>query len=86
MGSIPEDKDYREYLNPESLKIIRAFIDSQAVAMANQAVSGQDGSRIRFQFERLGYFVADYDTTKEKPVFNRICTLKDTFSKTLNQL
>jgi len=33
----------------------------------------------------LGYFVPDYESTPERPVFNRICTLKDSFGKKLNQ-
>ncbi|HPJ82829.1 MAG: glutamine--tRNA ligase/YqeY domain fusion protein [Bacteroidales bacterium] len=85
MGSIPEDKDYRGYLNPDSLKIVQAYIDNQAALLANEAVSGKDDTRIRFQFERLGYFVPDYDSTPERPVFNRICILKDSFARTLNQ-
>jgi len=85
MGSIPGDRDYRDYLNPDSLKTVQAYIDNTAVLLANQAVSGQDHTRIRFQFERLGYFVPDYESTPERPVFNRICTLKDSFGKKLNQ-
>lgn len=85
MGSIPEDKDYRDYLNPGSLKIVKAYIDNQAALMAYEALSGKDNARTRFQFERLGYFVPDYDSTPERPVFNRICTLKDSFARTLNQ-
>ncbi|HOG25353.1 MAG TPA: glutamine--tRNA ligase/YqeY domain fusion protein [Bacteroidales bacterium] len=85
MGSIPGDRDYRDYLNPDSLKTVQAYIDNTAALLANQAVSGQDHTRIRFQFERLGYFVPDYESTPERPVFNRICTLKDSFGKKLNQ-
>jgi len=85
MGSIPGDRDYRDYLNPDSLKTVQAYIDNTAALLANQAVSDQDHTRIRFQFERLGYFVPDYESTPERPVFNRICTLKDSFGKKLNQ-
>jgi glutaminyl-tRNA synthetase len=35
----------------------------------------------RYQFERLGYFCVDKDSTKEKPVFNRTVTLRDTWAK-----
>jgi glutaminyl-tRNA synthetase len=35
----------------------------------------------KFQFERMGYFVADQDSTAEKIVFNRTVTLKDSWSK-----
>jgi len=65
------------------MKVVHALIDAQAAESANRAVTGKDRTRTRIQFERLGYFVPDYDTTKEKPVFNRICTLKDSFAKTM---
>ncbi|MBV8906775.1 MAG: glutamine--tRNA ligase, partial [Acidobacteriia bacterium] len=35
----------------------------------------------RFQFERLGYFCADLDSTPEKPIFNRTVALRDTWAK-----
>ncbi|MFA6339749.1 MAG: glutamine--tRNA ligase/YqeY domain fusion protein [Bacteroidales bacterium] len=85
MGSIPEDKDYKDYLNPDSMKVVHALIDAQAAESANRAVTGKDRTRTRIQFERSGYFVPDYDSEPGRPVFNRICTLKDSFSKTLNQ-
>ena len=43
------------------------------------AKSGATGSTV--QFERLGYFTVDPDTTLERPVFNRTVTLKDSWSK-----
>ena len=85
MGNIPEEKDYRDFLNPGSLRTVKACIDNHAAGQANKAVPGKDDTRTRIQFERLGYFVADYDSTPERPVFNRICTLKDTFAKTLKR-
>ena len=58
-------------LNPDSLKVVQAVIEP-ALAQAKP----ED----RFQFEREGYFVADqYDHTPEKPVFNRVLDLKDSF-------
>ena len=39
----------------------------------------------RFQFEREGYFVADPDSTPERPVFNRTVTLRDTWAKALSK-
>jgi glutaminyl-tRNA synthetase len=83
MGNIPEDKDYKDYLNSESLSVVQGLIDRDAADTACKTVAGSDETRTRIQFERLGYFVPDYDTTPEKPVFNRICTLKDSFSKTM---
>lgn len=63
--------DFLANLNPESLKVVQAVIEP-ALAQAQQ----ED----RFQFEREGYFVADqYDHSSEKPVFNRILDLKDSF-------
>ena len=63
--------DFLANLNPESLKIVQAVIEP-ALAQAQ--------AEDRFQFEREGYFVADqYDHTADKPVFNRILDLKDSF-------
>ncbi len=63
--------DFLANLNPESLKVVQAVIEP-ALAEAKPEDS--------FQFEREGYFVADqYDHSSEKPVFNRILDLKDSF-------
>lgn len=63
--------DFLANLNPESLKVVQAVIEP-ALAEAKP----ED----RFQFEREGYFVADqYDHSSDKPVFNRILDLKDSF-------
>lgn len=70
MDSIPEDKDYKDYLNPESLVVKRGFAEPDLLA---------DGSEIAVQFERNGYFVRDIDSDGENIVFNRTATLKDTF-------
>jgi glutaminyl-tRNA synthetase len=66
-------KDYLASLNPSSKKVVTAFLEpSLKTASAGDA----------FQFERHGYFVADrVDHTREKPVFNRTTTLKDTWAK-----
>lgn len=63
-----------EDLNPDSLKIINnAFVEPAVIA---------DKPDERFQFERQGYFYADpVDYTEEKPVFNRIVGLKDSWAK-----
>ncbi|MGI1794525.1 glutamine--tRNA ligase/YqeY domain fusion protein [Acinetobacter variabilis] len=64
-------EDFLANLNPESLKVVQAVIEP-ALAQAKP----ED----RFQFEREGYFIADqYDHTSDKPVFNRILDLKDSF-------
>jgi glutaminyl-tRNA synthetase len=64
---------YREHLNPESRRIVHGFVEqSLAAAVAED----------RFQFERLGYFVADrHDSRPGAPVFNRIVTLRDSWAK-----
>ncbi len=65
------DDDFLQHLNPESLKVVQAVIEP---ALAGALPED------RFQFEREGYFVADqHDHTAEKPVFNRILDLKDSF-------
>ena len=66
-----EGEDFLDNLNPDSLQIVQAVVEP-SLAQANP----ED----RFQFEREGYFVADrYDHTAEKPVFNRILDLRDSF-------
>ena len=66
-------KDFKASLNPHSLKTVVACVEpSMASALPDQ----------RFQFERHGYFVADrVDHAAGKPVFNRITTLKDSYTK-----
>lgn len=64
-------EDFLANLNPESLKVVQAVIEPSLA---------QAQPEDRFQFEREGYFVADqYDHSSEKPVFNRILDLKDSF-------
>ncbi|MDR2562692.1 MAG: glutamine--tRNA ligase/YqeY domain fusion protein [Prevotellaceae bacterium] len=68
MDDIPEDKNYTDYLNPDSLKIVEAFAEP-AIKDLKMGES--------VQFERTGYFCLDKDSTAEKLVFNRTVTLKD---------
>lgn len=68
-----DGKTYRDHLNPGSKRIVRGYLEP---SLANV------GTESRFQFERLGYFVSDqFDHTPEKPVFNRIVTLRDSYAK-----
>ena len=67
------DGDYRTDLNPNSLEVIR---DAKVEPSAAAAPPGT-----RFQFERLGYFCVDPDSTPDRPVFNRTVTLKDSWAK-----
>ena len=74
VGDIPEGEDYRSYLNPDSLKIVRGAMMEPSL---KEAKKGD-----RFQFERIGYFCVDSkDEFEEKPVFNRTVQLKDSWAK-----
>lgn len=65
-------RSYRDVLNPESRRIMHGYVEPAAA----QAQPEQS-----FQFERLGYFVADrHDHHPEAPVFNRSVTLRDTWA------
>jgi glutaminyl-tRNA synthetase len=68
-----ENADFRTLLNPKSLEIIENCFVEPSLAKA------QSGSR--YQFERLGYFCVDPDSTKDKLVFNRTVTLRDEWAK-----
>ena len=70
--NVEEGHDFKENLNPDSLKVITAFAEP---SVAN-AEAGD-----RFQFERLGYFCVDSDTKGSALVFNRTVALKDTWTK-----
>ncbi len=65
-----KDKDFMEFLNPDSLKTINAFVEPSL-----QEVHIGD----RFQFQRKGYFNVDNDSTPEKLVFNKTVGLRDSW-------
>lgn len=70
-----KDKDFLEFINPHSLQVISAYTEpSLAGAQAGE----------RFQFQRLGYFCVDRDSTPEKLVFNKTVGLRDTWAKVKN--
>lgn len=69
--------DFRDFLNPASLTIHRDALLEASLADADP--------RLHYQFERLGYFCADRDSRPEKPVFNRIVTLRDSWAKIDNR-
>jgi len=73
---VPEGVDWKSSINPESLKVIEGLLEPSL-----QNVKHLD----KFQFERLGYFSVDYDSTLSKLVFNRTATLKDTWAKIAGQ-
>lgn len=68
-----KDEDYRKLLNPESLKVIKGCRVEPSLANAKPLD--------KFQFQRIGYFCVDYDSTPGKLVFNRTVQLKDTWAK-----
>ena len=67
-----KEKDFMEFVNPDSLEVI--------TAMAEPAMKNLNKGDI-VQFQRMGYFCVDPDTTDEKMVFNRTVTLRDTWAK-----
>ena len=66
--------DYKDYLNPDSLKIV-------AGAKAEPALADAQVEKDRFQFERVGYFTLDKTSTADKLVFNRTASLRDSWAK-----
>ena len=68
-----DGKTYRDYLNPESVRIVKAYVEPAAATLPPET---------NIQFERLGYFVTDrLDHNSDKPVFNRTVTLRDVWAK-----
>ena len=68
MNSIPDDADFKDYLNPDSVKVL------QGAKLEESLKDAKPGDR--FQFVRNGYFTPD---SKHEGVYNRIVTLKDSF-------
>ncbi len=71
-NDVPEGVDWKSTINSDSLRVVEAYIEPSL-----KNVKPLD----KFQFERLGYFSVDYDSTSQKLVFNRTVTLKDTWAK-----
>ncbi len=72
-SEMDDDKDFVDYLNPNSLEVIeRAYVEPSVA----DATAGT-----HYQFERVGYFTVDPDSTASKLVFNRTVTLKDEWAK-----
>ena len=67
-----QDKDFMDFINPNSLKIIEAFVEPSL----KEAKIGD-----RFQFQRLGYFNVDNDATSENIIFNKTVGLRDSWAK-----
>ncbi len=71
-----KDKDFMEFLNPNSLEVINAFVEPSL----ESANLGE-----RFQFQRLGYFCVDDDTTSDALVFNKTVGLRDNWTSKQNK-
>ncbi len=69
---VEEGKDFKSNLNPDSLKVIKGYLEP---ALKNI------GKAEKVQFERVGYFCANYDSTPENLIFNRTVALKDSWKK-----
>ena len=70
MSQVPEDKDYKDFLNPDSLVMGKGWAEPALL---------EDASGIAVQFERTGYYFRDKDSTPEHPVFNKTVALKDSY-------
>ena len=78
----PAGKTFLDNLNPDSLKVLQGCKLEPALADARMVVNERGIEEpMRFQFERMGYFCTDRDSTPEHLVFNRACSLKDTWAK-----
>jgi len=72
-----DGKSWLDRVNPQAKRVVRAWLEPAAAAVAPEQ---------RFQFERLGYFVADrVDHRAAAPVFNRTVTLRDTWARQAGQ-
>ena len=70
MSQVPEDKDYKDFLNPESLVLGKGYAEPALV---------EDQSGIAVQFERTGYYIKDKDSTDDHVIFNKTTALKDSY-------
>ena len=71
--SAKHDKDYKAFLNPASLEVLNGCMAEPILA---EAKAGE-----RYQFERLGYFCVDPDSTDDRQVFNRTVSLRDSWAR-----
>ncbi|KJJ38633.1 glutamine--tRNA ligase/YqeY domain fusion protein [Aequorivita vladivostokensis] len=67
-----KEKDFMEFINPDSLQVITGYAEPSVK---------DSNPEDKFQFQRLGYFVVDRDSTEEKIVFNRTVPLRDSWAK-----
>ena len=74
-----DEREFRDLLNPNSLEVVRAFVEPALVDAA------RSGAQSNFQFMRKGYFILDQNSTTDRPVFNRTVTLKDAWAKEMKK-
>jgi glutaminyl-tRNA synthetase len=67
-----KEVDFKTFINPNSLEVIKGFVEPSLVASKQLDT---------FQFQRLGYFCVDKDSSVEKIVFNKTVGLRDTWAK-----
>ncbi len=67
-----KEKDFMEFINPDSLKVITGYVEP---SLKDASVAD------KFQFQRIGYFCIDKESTKENLIFNRTVTLRDSWEK-----
>ena len=71
-----KEVDFKNYINPNSLEVITGYLEPSLS-------SAKNGDR--FQFQRMGYYCVDKDSTVNKLVFNKTVGLRDTWAKILNK-
>ena len=76
-NDVGEGEDFISYLNPNSLEVVTAYLEP---ALATAKLSDPENPT-RVQFERVGYFCLDPDSTPTAQVWNRTVTLKDSWAK-----
>ena len=67
-----KEKDFLEFVNPDSLKVVTGFVEPSLSSAKNED---------KFQFQRLGYFTVDKDSTTSKLIFNKTVGLKDAWEE-----
>ena len=67
-----KEKDYMEFVNPDSLEVIKGFVEPSLKSA---------GIQDKFQFQRIGYFCVDKDSKEGEPIFNRTVGLRDSWAK-----
>ncbi len=65
--------DFHTALNPDSKRVVQNAKFEPAIKLVDNSLA--------YQFERLGYFISDYDSTEAQPIFNRTMTLRDSWAK-----